>query len=40
LLLNGSKISSGKITATGYNFQFPDVDSALTNCITNNDDYK
>ncbi len=33
MLLNGNKISAGKITSAGYNFQFPDIESALISCI-------
>jgi uncharacterized protein (TIGR01777 family) len=33
MLLNGSRISAGKITSAGYNFQFPDMESALISCI-------
>jgi uncharacterized protein (TIGR01777 family) len=33
MLLNGNKISAGKITSAGYNFQFPEIESALISCI-------
>jgi len=33
LLLKGSRISSGKIKAKGYNFLFPDLESALTDLL-------
>ncbi len=35
MLLNGSRISAQKIVSTNYNFLFPDIESALNNCITN-----
>ena len=40
ILLNGSRISAQKIVSTGYNFLFPHIDSALSDCITdfNKDD--
>ena len=34
MLLKGSRVSSDKITIAGYNFIFPDLDSALTNLFT------
>jgi NAD dependent epimerase/dehydratase family enzyme len=29
MLLNGNRVSSDKIEAAGYKFNFPDIDSAL-----------
>lgn len=34
MLMEGSRISSEKIRATGYEFQFPDIDSALRHLIS------
>lgn len=34
MLIKGSRVSSDKIRAAGYNFLFPDLNSALTNLFT------
>jgi uncharacterized protein len=31
ILLNGSRVSAGKIISAGYNFEFPDLENALKN---------
>lgn len=31
IVLNGSRVSAGKIISAGYNFEFPDLESALKN---------
>ncbi|MBP9030919.1 MAG: DUF1731 domain-containing protein [Dysgonomonadaceae bacterium] len=33
LLLEGSRVSSDKIIASGYNFLFPSLESALTDLL-------
>jgi uncharacterized protein (TIGR01777 family) len=35
MLLSGSRVSSEKLLATGYSFQFPDIDSAFENLYVN-----
>ncbi|MFH0759477.1 MAG: TIGR01777 family oxidoreductase [Bacteroidota bacterium] len=35
MLVYGSKISSEKIVSSGYQFQYPDLGSALENCLMN-----
>ncbi len=33
ILLNGSKVSAGKIIAAGYSFQFPELENALRDLL-------
>jgi NAD dependent epimerase/dehydratase family enzyme len=33
ILLDGSRVSADKIISAGYNFEFPDLESALRTCF-------